>query len=111
MPQDTRVSVHQYATYHYLANFRDPGKFAPQRWLGDPYYVDNTREAHQPFGHGPRSCIGQTMAMHEMKLILASVLLLFKFELCDPDEDWFDQQAYAMWIKKPLMCQVSAVGV
>jgi cytochrome P450 len=111
IPQDTRVSVHQYATYHSPANFRDPDRFAPERWLGDPYYANDAREAHQPFGYGPKNCIGQNMAMHEMKLVLASVLLVFDLKLCDPDEDWFDQQTFSMWIKKPLMCRVSAVSV
>lgn len=48
------------------------------------------------------------MAMHEMKMILASILLMFDVDSCDPDENWFDQQTFAMWIKKPLMCRVSA---
>jgi hypothetical protein len=51
------------------------------------------------------------MAMHEMKLILASVLLLFDLDLCDPSIDWFDQQVFALWMKNPLLCKVSAVGV
>lgn len=110
VPQDTRVSVHHYSTYHSASNFRNPDQFAPARWMGDPEYADDAREAHQPFGFGSRNCLGQNMAMHEMKLILASVVLLFDLELCEQSSNWLDQPAFALWLKKPLMCRITSVS-
>lgn len=55
----TTVSVHHYAVYHQPSLFRDPNEFHPERWLGDPKYADDTREALQPFHVGPRNCIGR----------------------------------------------------
>lgn len=110
----TRVSVHQYATFHSPLNFRDPDAFVPERWLDEwvddhPAYRDDSRECLQPFSVGPRNCIGQNMARHEMRLILAKLLFAFDLELCGESRDWVSQKTYALWEKKPLMCRVRAV--
>ncbi|KAI1494267.1 cytochrome P450 [Biscogniauxia mediterranea] len=110
IPPGTRVSVHHYSTYHSPANFKDPDSFVPERWLGDPLYADDALEAHQPFSWGPRNCLGQSMAMHEMRLMLAKLLFSFDFELCDENQKWTDQRVYSLWIKNPLMCRIKAVG-
>jgi len=102
----TRVSVHHYATYRWPANFAEPDQFLPERHLTAGAGDGDRREALQPFGFGPRNCIGQNMAMHEMRLIMACLLLKFDLELCDPDADWLDQRAFVLWEKLPLMCHV-----
>jgi hypothetical protein len=43
-----------------------------------------------------------SLAYHEMRLVLASVLLCFDLELCDEAEDWLDQDVYILWEKEPL---------
>lgn len=111
IPQDTRVSVHHYSTYHSPTNFRDPDEFVPERWMGNPRYANDVLDAHQPFAWGPRNCLGQNMAMHEMRLILASIVFLFDLELCDESRHWLDQQTYSLWMKNPLMCRVTLIGV
>ena len=110
VPPETRVSVHHYSTYHSADNFRDPDDFSPERWLGDPYYANDKLEAHQPFAWGPRNCLGQNMAMHEMRLILAELVFLFDLELCDESRGWLDQRTFALWVKNPLMCKVTPSG-
>lgn len=110
LPQDTRVSVHHYSTYHSKDNFVDPEKFVPERWLAgeNTRYVNDVQDALQPFGWGHRNCLGQSMAMHEMRLILASVSLRFDFQLCDESKDWLQQKTFALWSKNPLLCKVSS---
>lgn len=104
IPPATRVSVHHWSTYHSESNFRDADMFVPERWLKtDPRYADDALEAHQPFAFGPRNCLGQNMAMHEMRLLLATLLFKFDFELCEESKNWTDQKAFALWIKNPLM--------
>lgn len=65
----------------------DAGRFNPDRWMGEG-------KSHQggatstygmlTFLHGPRSCIGQTMALSEMRCILAALVQRFDIELADP---------------------------
>ncbi|KAI0146500.1 cytochrome P450 [Pestalotiopsis sp. NC0098] len=109
LPAETRVGCHHYSSYYSEANFKDAGSFAPERWLGDSAYAGDAAEAWQPFGYGARDCIGRSMAMHEMRLILAHCLFSFDFELYDQSQDWMDQETYALWIKKPLMCRLKPV--
>jgi cytochrome P450 len=33
--------------------------FIPERWLGDPKFQNDKRDAFQPFSVGPRNCIGK----------------------------------------------------
>jgi cytochrome P450 len=110
MPAGCRVSCHHYAMYHSAANFRDPDAFVPERWLGDSRYVNDVQDVHQPFSYGPRNCLGQNMAMHEMRIIFSTVLFNFDLELCDENDDWPDQQTYAVWLKKPLKCRIRPVA-
>ncbi|KAK4225933.1 cytochrome P450 [Podospora fimiseda] len=110
VPSGTRVSVHHYSTYHSEENFVDAEKFLPERWMGeDKKFEGDKREAAQPFAYGPRDCIGRNMAMHEMRLVLARVLMRVDLELCEESEGWSDQRAFILWEKKPLMCKVKKV--
>lgn len=102
----TRVSDHHYTAYRYPANFKNPDAFVPERWLGDPDYGDDRRKALQPFSYGPRNCLGQNMAMHEMRVILAKVFFSFDFELSRESFRWADQKVFAPWEKGPFMCYV-----
>ncbi|KAL8755568.1 MAG: hypothetical protein Q9184_004759 [Pyrenodesmia sp. 2 TL-2023] len=54
------------------AYWQKPDDFVPERWLaapGDPLHP--IKGAYRPFSHGPRNCIGQELAMMEMKVIMA----------------------------------------
>lgn len=113
----TRVSVHHWSTYRSAANFHEPNRFVPERWLpqeggggGDEVYQNDSRESFQPFGYGSRVCVGQNMAMHEMRLLAAKVLYNFDLSLCVDESSalWTDQKAYVLWEKKPLMCRIVA---
>ncbi|KAK4494243.1 hypothetical protein PRZ48_014541 [Zasmidium cellare] len=46
----------------------------------------------------------QSLAYHEMRFLLASLVLNFDIELLRPTEDWLDQETHILWEKKPLMC-------
>lgn len=53
------VAVHHFALYRDERLWKDALKYEPERWLGDPRYADDKREALQPFHIGPRNCLGQ----------------------------------------------------
>jgi len=41
-----------------------------------------------------------------MKLILARIIYNFDLELVNQKTDWFDQNTFILWDKKPLMVRV-----
>jgi cytochrome P450 len=53
------MHVSQYVCYNSYTNFFNPREFVPERWLGDPEYVDDNRDALQPFSYGPWGCLGK----------------------------------------------------
>lgn len=57
-----------------------PDEFLPERWLvppNDPLHP--VKGAWRPFEYGPRNCIGQELAMIEMKVVM--VMTLRKFHI------------------------------
>ena len=59
VPQDTTVAIFQWATYHNKDNFEDPFNYHPERFLGDPKFAGDRRDAFQPFHMGSRNCLGK----------------------------------------------------
>jgi len=73
------LNVDYYYNNYNPEYFKNPDEFDPQRWLSkekglDPYVFT-------PFSAGPRSCIGQHLAMNEVKVILCELLKMFDFKL------------------------------
>jgi cytochrome P450 len=58
--------------------FSDPEKFDPDRW--SPERAQSVPKfAYFPFGAGPRGCVGQSFAMMEAILLLATIAQRFRF--------------------------------
>ncbi|ROV94286.1 hypothetical protein VMCG_08645 [Cytospora schulzeri] len=108
LPEKTIVHIWQYPTYRSPKNFALPDSFIPERWLGDPRFADDRKEALQPFSHGPRNCLGKNLAYAEMRLILARIIWNFDMKLANRDEKWIDNnEVYTTWEKKPLNIYLS----
>jgi cytochrome P450 len=62
----------------------DVGVFRPERWL-----VSNSEQlrlmeaSHMGFSHGRRNCLGQNIAMLQMKKVIPALLMKFKVSLLD----------------------------
>ena len=70
------------------AYWKQSDDFLPERWLvepGDPLYP--IKGAWRPFKHGARNCIGQELAILEMKVIMVMTVRLFQIELMYDDLD------------------------
>lgn len=66
----------------------EPERFIPDRWLareGDALYP--TKGAWRPFEHGSRNCIGQALALIELKLVLVMTMREFDFEPAYAEDD------------------------
>jgi len=107
LPEGTTIGVHHLSTYRNEEFFRKPYEFHPERWLGDPEFKDDKLDAMEPFSVGPRNCVGKNLAWHEMRLLLATVMLYFDIELCEESRDWKDQNVFVLWEKKPLMVNLT----
>ncbi|TGJ85791.1 hypothetical protein E0Z10_g3011 [Xylaria hypoxylon] len=103
VPEDTIVSVFQWAVNHDKHYWTDPKTFAPERWMSDPKYKDDELDAMQPFSVGPRNCIGRNLAYAEMRLILAKLVYNFDMSLAEDSRNWLrGQKAYTVWDKPAL---------
>jgi cytochrome P450 len=60
--------------------FEEPEKFIPERWETD-LAKRLPRFAYFPFGGGPRQCIGNSFALMEATLILATIAQKFRFRI------------------------------
>lgn len=103
IPEGTVVGVHPTALNRSEALFHKPNEFRPERWLGeDSAYQNDCLTSIEPFSTGPRNCIGKNLALHEMRLILATTLYHFDLHLCEESADWGKQKVYLLWEKIPL---------
>jgi hypothetical protein len=128
VPGGVTVGVHQVATYRSKANFTSPNEFHPERWLGDKMFANDALDSVEPFSVGPRNCLGkvrrmsvlspskfadnlvQNLAWHEMRLLLATVLLHFDVKICEESKDWSSQAVFSLWQKRPLLATLTPVG-
>lgn len=75
---EQQVLVAAHAIHRNSSHWDEPLKFIPERWLvneGDSSAP--VKGAWRPFEHGPRNCIGQEIAIIEIKIIMALTLRSF----------------------------------
>jgi cytochrome P450 len=77
-------------------HFADPHAFRPERWLGEGTVGAHEPSAHIPFGTGPRICPGRTLAMLEMKVVLAMLFSSFDVERVGVGESVDEVFAFTM---------------
>ncbi|KAF2274864.1 cytochrome P450 [Westerdykella ornata] len=110
VPGNIFVGVHVHSTMTGSRYFFESTEFRPERWLAEvnqdpssPYFHDQ-RNGVQPFGIGPRSCIGKPLALAEMRLILARLVWTFDIGQAESEAGkvvWEDQRAFTVIDKKP----------
>nr|KAG5713252.1 hypothetical protein BaRGS_007779 [Batillaria attramentaria] len=82
VPAGTIVGVVIYDMHHNPTVWENSMEFQPERFTEENITARNPY-AFIPFSAGPRNCIGQNFAMHEIKLVLAKMLHRFTYIL-DP---------------------------
>ncbi|KAI1652281.1 cytochrome P450 monooxygenase [Daldinia loculata] len=104
LPQGTIVDIWHWPMYHSESNFALAESFIPERWLGDPRFANDNKDAFQPFSTGGRNCLGRNLAYAEMRLILARLVWNYDISFVnEADKDWVkDQQMWVLWDKPPL---------
>jgi cytochrome P450 len=76
----TTVFFSQWVSHRDPKYFDDPETFRPERWA-DGLAKRLPKYAYYPFGGGPRVCLGNTFAMMEAVLLLATIGRRWRFTL------------------------------
>ncbi|KAG6368256.1 hypothetical protein INS49_002458 [Diaporthe citri] len=106
VPAGTVVSADLYSIQRSPEHFARAGEFCPERWLARRgrvtrkqglYDADNWG-AYRPFLIGTRACIGRHMAQQSIRLILATLLWNYDFELLDRDGFVWERDAVSSLI-------------
>ena len=81
------VWSNSYSIHRDPEHWHEPNSFLPERWLveeGDHLYP--LKGVYRPFEFGPRNCIGQELAMLELKLVLT--MTAREFEIKSVYDEW-----------------------
>ncbi|MBD2593865.1 cytochrome P450 [Nostoc spongiaeforme FACHB-130] len=66
-----------YLTHHRESLYAEPDKFRPERFLESQF----SPYEYMPFGAGARRCVGEALALFEMKLVVATILSKYQLDL------------------------------
>jgi cytochrome P450 len=70
----------QWALHRSGKYFSNPTRFDPDRWTAE-FQRTLPKYAFFPFGGGPRSCIGESFAWMELRIVLTEMLRRWRFEI------------------------------
>ena len=92
VPPGTSASIHTWCVHRDERNFFPaPNSFWPDRWLiaagkatykGSGEFVHNS-DAFIPFSFGPANCVGKTLAMQEMRMVVCGIMQKFHMKFAD----------------------------
>ncbi len=81
IPAGTFIFCTPWITHRHPGVWPNPEGFDPERFLDEKACAERPRFAYFPFGGGARQCIGNTFALMEAEIILATVLQRFRLDL------------------------------
>jgi cytochrome P450 len=85
IPAGADVHVCPYLTHRHSEFWQSPGEFQPERFSAEAV-AERHRFAFIPFGAGGRRCIGETLAMFEMRVLLRRLARRFHLSRVDAAE-------------------------
>lgn len=100
IPKERVLFVNVIGMHYDPQYFADPQKFIPERFSPENE-KDIPKHAYIPFGGGPRVCIGNSFAMLEARILLATLAQRFKIALMPgfevvPDRQFTLKPKYGM---------------
>ncbi len=81
VPKGTGIAAAPWVVHRDARWYENPERFIPERWERGDRLQQIPRFAYFPFGYGPRQCIGNTFALMEANLVLATIAQRFRFRL------------------------------
>jgi cytochrome P450 len=80
VPPRGMIFMTPYVTHRDARFFPNPDRFDPDRWTPD-FKASLPKFAYFPFGGGTRQCIGESFALMELVLIVATIAQQWQFRL------------------------------
>ncbi len=80
LPKYAGVLISSYVVHRHPDYWDEPERFIPERFTPEAEHARH-KYAYFPFGGGPRICIGNSFAMMEAKIILASIAQRYRLHL------------------------------
>jgi cytochrome P450 len=108
VPGDSNVVLCPYVTHRHPEFWDNPEGFDPDRFLPERA-AGIHRMAYFPFSGGPRKCIGNTMAMLQMPIILAMATQRFRLNLV-PGQTVIPEPAISLRPQDPLLMTIERVS-
>jgi cytochrome P450 len=78
VPKGTGIAAVPWVVHRDPRWYENPEQFLPERWEGE-LFKKLPRFAYFPFGFGPRQCIGNSFALMEANLVLATLAQRYRF--------------------------------
>jgi len=82
-PKGTRLLQNVYGMCNNESFVSDHNEFKPERFLLSGDGVNNLDKIVIPFSVGPRNCVGEPLASHEIYLLFSNILMNFKVRPID----------------------------
>jgi cytochrome P450 len=105
IPAGSIISINSYVMHHSAKYFPEPKQFIPERFSKERE-GQIPRYAYLPFGGGPRICIGNTFAMMEARLLLATIAQSYRLTL-DPGQTVVAEQMFTIRPKSGIRMTVA----
>lgn len=84
VPTGTMIFYSPYRTHRIESLFPEPERFLPERW-SPQQLVPGSTTALVGFGGGPRICLGKAFALMQLRVMLCTLLRLYRWEV-DPSD-------------------------
>ena len=85
LPKGSSVGIANFAMFR--NGIHDGHAFIPERWNDDDPDKALLKELFIPFSHGKRNCVGQALALLELKLVIATLFAAYDFEIIGEFEE------------------------
>ncbi|KAE9378297.1 cytochrome P450 [Stipitochalara longipes BDJ] len=98
--EDVRIITNTWAVHQNPRIWVRPDDFIPERWLansGDELYP--LPGAYRPFDLGPRVCLGQTLSLNELRVVLIMTARSFVVEPAYEEWDMLQARNAGLWTK------------
>ena len=108
IPAGSSVTLSWYVLHRLPELWPKPEKFDPDRFSPDAKNSGNSLgSAYFPFSMGPRTCIGQTFAQFEARVLMARLLQEFKLTLLPGQNEIQHEERLTMRPKGGVLCVIN----